>query len=221
MRVLLVEDDAMIGRELTAALERQGMIVDWVRDGPTGAEAMAVGTHAIVLLDIGLPGQSGLCVLRDARRSGIATPVLVITARDGLDERIEGLNLGADDYIIKPFDFRELIARMRATLRRHNGAAQSLLQAGAITLDLSNHTLAYQGTSLVLPAREFSLMQALMLRPGTILSRTQIEERIYGWGEEVESNAVDVLIHTIRKKFDRDIIHNVRGAGWMVLKGGS
>ncbi len=218
MRVLLIEDDAMIGAGLVAALGREGMVVDWVRDGDAGAEAMAVGGHALVLLDIGLPRQSGLAILRDARRRGNATPVLIITARDGLEERISGLDLGADDYIIKPFQARELFARMRATLRRHNGATHSLLQTGDMALDLASHMLTYNGTAHVLPAREFALMQALLLRPGTILSRAQIEERIYGWGQEVESNAVDVLIHAVRKKFDRDIIRNVRGAGWVVLK---
>ena len=218
MRILLIEDDRMIGKGLVTALNREGMVVDWVRTGGDGAEALANGGHALVLLDIGLPGPSGLDLLKKARQAGNRTPVLLVTARDGLDDRIGGLDLGADDYILKPFETRELVARMRAVLRRHTGAAQSVLQAGDLLRDLASHAVSFSATTSVLPAREFALMQALVERPGTILSRSQIEERIYGWGEEVESNAVDVLIHSIRKKFDKDIILNVRGAGWMVWK---
>ncbi len=218
MRILLIEDDRMIGKSLSAALVREGMSVDWVCDGRDGAEALAVGGHALALLDLGLPGQSGLELLKAARKSENRIPVIVITARDSLDERIAGLDLGADDYIAKPFQTRELIARMRAVMRRQAGAAHSLLEAGEISLDLSSYELAYRGSAQMLPAREFALIRALIERPGAILSRTQIEEKIYGWGEEVESNAVDVLIHAIRKKFDKDIIRNVRGAGWMVLR---
>ena len=218
MRILLIEDDQMIGKGLVTALSRDGMVVDWVRTGTDGTEALANGGHAIVLLDLGLPGASGLDLLKNARQAGNRTPVLVVTARDRLDDRIKGLDLGADDYILKPFESRELVARMRAVLRRHAGAAQSILQAGGLALDLASHQVSFAATACVLPAREFALMQVLVERPGTILSRRQIEDRIYGWGEEVESNAVDVLIHSIRRKFDKDIIRNVRGAGWMVLK---
>ena len=219
MRILLIEDDRMIGSSLVAALGRDGMSVDWVRTGDEGMEAMAAGEHLLVLLDLGLPGRSGLDILKAARRDGNKTPVVVMTARDGLEDRIAGLDLGADDYVVKPFDVRELIARMRAVMRRHAGAAQSQLETGAIQLDLASFELRYHGANCALPAREFALMHALMERPGTILSRAQIEERIYRWGDEVESNAVDVLIHSIRKKFGKDIIRNVRGAGWMVVKG--
>lgn len=219
MRVLLIEDDRMIGSSLSAALSREGMTIDWVRTDTDGAEAIAIGGHALVLLDLGLPGQTGLEILKQARSAGMVTPVLIVTARDGLDDRVAGLNLGADDYVTKPFEIRELIARMRAIVRRHAGVAQSMAQAGEIKLDHANHELTFRSTSAILSAREFALMRALVERPGTILSRTQIEERIYGWGEEVESNAVDVLIHSIRKKFDKDIVRNVRGAGWMVMKG--
>ena len=219
MRILLIEDDRMIGSGLSEALSREGMVIDWVRNGTDGAEALATGGHALVLLDLGLPGQSGLEVLKAARRAGNLVPILVVTARDGVDDRVAGLDVGADDYIVKPFEIRELIARMRAVLRRHGGSAQSVLQAREIVLDIASHEVTFHATTQVLPAREFALMYALVERPGTILSRGQIEERIYGWGEEVESNAVDVLIHSIRKKFDKDIIVNLRGAGWMVLKG--
>jgi DNA-binding response OmpR family regulator len=219
MRILLIEDDPMIGKALVRGLSDQGMTVDWVRNGAEGSAALACAEHALVLLDIGLPEMSGIEVLKAARTEGALVPVLVITARDSLDDRIAGLDLGADDYIVKPFELRELFARMRAVLRRHNGQAQSLITSGEITLDLATHQVRYRNTEHVLSAREFALMHAFMQRPGAILSRAQIEQRIYGWGEEVESNAVDFLIHEIRKKFDKDIIRNVRGAGWMVVKG--
>jgi DNA-binding response OmpR family regulator len=218
MRILLIEDDPMIGKGLVRGLSDQGMTVDWVRNGAEGNAALAHGEHALVLLDIGLPEMSGMDVLKTARTTGVLVPVLVITARDSLDDRIAGLDLGADDYIVKPFELRELLARMRAVLRRHNGQAQSLITSGEITFDLATHQARYRNAEHILSAREFALMQALMQRPGVILSRAQIEQRIYGWGEEVESNAVDVLIHEIRKKFDKDVIRNVRGAGWMVAK---
>ena len=219
MRILLIEDDPMIGKALVRGLNDQGMAVDWVRNGTEGSAALAHAEHALVLLDIGLPEMSGIEVLKAARNAGVLVPVLVITARDSLDDRVAGLDLGADDYIVKPFELPELHARMRAVLRRHNGQAQSLTTSGEITLDLATHEARYRNAEHILSAREFALLQALMRRPGAILSRTQIEQQIYGWGEEVESNAVDVLIHAIRKKFGKDIIRNVRGAGWMVVKG--
>lgn len=218
MRVLVIEDDAMLGKALVQALEDADMSVDWVRDGQLGEEAIAVGGHGFVLLDIGLPGRSGLEILRSLRTAGDKRPILMITARDELDDRVAGLDLGADDYLVKPFEVKELLARMRAVLRRHSGQAVSILATAEVELDLSSHEVTYRGHSEVLPAREFALMQALLSRPGAILSRTQLEEKLYGWGEEVESNAVDVLIHYVRRKFDKDIIRNVRGAGWMVPK---
>jgi DNA-binding response OmpR family regulator len=218
MRVLLIEDDPMIGKALVRGLGDHGMTVDWVRDGAEGSVALAHAEPAIVLLDIGLPNMSGIDVLKVARAAGLQVPVLMITARDGLDDRIAGLDLGADDYIVKPFELAELLARMRAVRRRHNGHAQSVLTSGEITLDLATHRVTYRNLEHVMSAREFALLQVLMQRPGAIFSRLQIEQQIYGWGEEVESNAVDVLIHAIRKRFDRDIIRNVRGAGWMVVK---
>jgi two-component system OmpR family response regulator len=220
MRILLIEDDQMIGKGLVRGLGDQGMTVDWVRNGTEGSAALAHAEHALVLLDIGLPEMSGIDVLKTARTAGVAVPVLVITARDSLDDRIAGLDLGADDYIVKPFELRELLARMRAVLRRHNGQAQSVITSGEIMLDLAARRAQYRDAEHPLTAREFALLQALMQRPGVILSRAQIEQRIYGWGEEVESNAIDVLIHEVRKKFGRDIIRNVRGAGWMVVKSG-
>ena len=218
MRVLLVEDDVMIGEGLTAALSAEGISVDWVRDGAAAEAALHDQGFAIVLLDLGLPEIDGLDLLKLARKRGVATPILIITARSGLDERVSGLDLGADDYLLKPFEVRELSARMRALIRRSAGRATSMLAAGDVELDAETHELRYGDARAVLSAREYALMHALMERPGRILSRSQLEERIYGWGEEVESNAVDVLIHSVRRKFGKTIILNIRGAGWMLPK---
>jgi DNA-binding response OmpR family regulator len=218
MRILLVEDDPMIGKSLREALQDAGMSVDWARSGEDGEAALSVGGYAVVLLDIELPGKSGIELLRAARKTGNKTPLVLITARDELDDRVAGLDLGADDYITKPFEMRELMARLRAVIRRSGGAAVSTLSNGEIELDLDTHEVRYRGRSLVLSAREFGLLRALLDRPGTILSRAQLEEKLYGWGEEVESNAIDVLIHYLRRRFDKDIIRNVRGAGWLVPK---
>lgn len=218
MRILLVEDDAMIAEGVVSGLKAAGMSVDWLRDGVQAEIALRDSGYAIVLLDLGLPGADGLEVLKLARRRGIETPVLVITARDGVDDRVNGLDLGADDYLVKPFEMRELQARIRALIRRRAGRATSLLIAGPSELNTETHELSHGDVTDVLPAREYALVLALLERPGRILSRSQIEERIYGWGEEVESNAVDVLIHSIRRKFGKEVILNVRGAGWMVPK---
>ncbi|HXT06680.1 MAG TPA: response regulator transcription factor [Roseiarcus sp.] len=218
MRVLLVEDDAMIGEAVVSGLKVAGMAVDWVRNGVQAQAALREGGYAIALLDLGLPGQDGLAVLKLARNQGVETPVLIITARDGIDDRVAGLDLGADDYLAKPFELRELQARMRALMRRRAGRATSVLIAGASELNTETHEFSRDGMTDVLSAREYALMLALIERPARILSRSQIEERIYGWGEEVESNAVDVLIHSIRRKFGKGVILNVRGAGWMAPK---
>lgn len=218
MRILLVEDDPMIGKALVRGLTAQGMAVDWVKNGVDASAALEKPQHTIALLDIGLPQMSGFDVLAHVRAAGAAIPIIVITARDAVDDMVAGLDLGADDYIVKPFELNELLARIRAVLRRHNGRAKSQINSGEITLDIGTHIASFRGIDSELSAREFALLHALMERPGAILSRSQIEERIYGWGEEVESNAIDFLIHAIRKKFDRDIVRNVRGAGWMVVK---
>jgi len=219
MRILLVEDDPMVGKGLVQGLSDAGLSVDWVCDAPSATEALATGGHAVALLDLGLPGGDGLDVLAKARRNGTRTPIVIVTARDDLDARVRGLDLGADDFVLKPFELPELLARIRAVVRRQGGHVASRIETGTISLDLSTHEVSFLGHTEILSAREFSLMQALVERPGTILSRSQIEDRLYGWGEEVESNAVDVLIHYIRKRFGKDIIRNVRGAGWMVSKG--
>jgi DNA-binding response OmpR family regulator len=218
MRILLVEDDKMIGQSLRQALSEQGLSVDWVRDGVLAQDALAQGGYVAVLLDLGLPRRSGFEVLRRARQDGDRTPMLVLTARDALDDRVSGLDLGADDYMVKPFELRELLARMRAIIRRFGGHAQSVIGTAHCQLDLSSRELNYRGTPMALSAREFRLMHALLERPGAILSRSQLEERIYGWGEEVSSNAVEVLIHGVRRKLDQDVIRNVRGLGWRISK---
>jgi two-component system OmpR family response regulator/two-component system response regulator QseB len=216
MRVLLVEDDDMIGRSLQQALETNGWSVDWVRDGLLAQSALADGGYACVLLDLGLPKRDGVEVLRQARARGDATPVLVLTARDGLNDRIGGLDLGADDYLVKPYEFRELLARMRAVIRRRDGSAHSVIGNAVVQLDLTTREVLVQGERSQLSAREFAPLHALLERPGAILSRDQLENHIYGWGEEVMSNAVDVLIHGMRKKLGADTIRNVRGLGWRI-----
>ncbi|MGK6308422.1 response regulator [Variovorax sp. DT-64] len=216
MRTLLVEDDEMIGSSLRHALEGAGWSVDWVRDGALAQSAFADGGYTCVLLDLGLPRQDGTEVLRRARERGDTTPVLVLTARDGLEDRIQGLDLGADDYLLKPFEFRELLARMRAVIRRRDGAAHSVIGGAGLQLDLTTREVLRDGEREALTAREFALLHALLERPGAILSREQLENRIYGWGEEVTSNAVDVLIHGMRRKLGPDAIRNVRGLGWRV-----
>jgi DNA-binding response OmpR family regulator len=221
MRILLVEDDVMIGQSLRQALADNGLTVDWVADGILAQDALAQGSYAAVLLDLGLPRRSGLEVLRRVRADGDRTPMLVLTARDALDDRIAGLDLGADDYLVKPFDLRELLARMRAVIRRISGHAQSTIGTERTQLDLEGRSLAHAGVTQSLSAREFHLMHALLERPGAILSRAQLEERIYGWGEEVSSNAVEVLIHGVRRKFGADVIRNLRGLGWCVNKAGA
>ena len=216
MRILLIEDDPMIGAGLTRALDNQGMTVDWAKDAEAGELALVSGSYALILLDLGLPKKPGTALLRDLRGRGDKTPLLILTAREATDDRVAGLDLGADDYLVKPFEINELLARMRAILRRNSGHATSIIGNGRLTLDLASHEAACDGKTELLPAREFTLLQYLLERPGTILSRAQLEERVYGWGEEVASNAVEVLIHSVRKKLGKDAIRNVRGAGWLV-----
>ncbi len=216
MRVLLVEDDRMLGTAVQQALHDASYAVDWVVDGALASAALDTHDYELVLLDLGLPQRDGIEVLRRLRARGDPTPVLVITARDSVDQRIEGLDIGADDYLGKPFAVGELLARMRALARRNAGAISSTLTNGVITLELATKLAVVDGTSQILSHREFALLQALMLRPGAVLSRAQLEQSIYGWGEEVESNAVDVIIHGLRRKLGADSIRNVRGLGWRV-----
>ena len=216
MRVLLVEDDQMLGSAVLQALHDASYAVDWVQDGATASGALDNHEYELVLLDLGLPQRDGIDVLRRLRARGDSTPVLVITARDSVDERIEGLDVGADDYLGKPFAVGELLARLRALARRSAGATTSTLTNGIVSLELATKLAVANGVSHSLSHREFALLQALMLRPGAVLSRAQLEQSIYGWGEEVESNAVDVIIHGLRRKLGADRIRNVRGLGWRV-----
>ena len=218
MRALLAEDDGMIGEAVVSALKDASYAVDWVRDGEAACEALGTHAYDIVLLNLGLSGKDGLAVLRLSRSQGAVTPVLVITARDAIDDRILGLDAGADDYIVKPFDIGELLARMRAVVRRKAGSPHPILSNGRIDLDPATHEVSFDGAPVRLTAREFALLRALLLRPGAILSRGELEDRIYGWGEEVESNAVEFLIHSLRRKLGADAIRNVRGVGWLVAK---
>jgi two-component system OmpR family response regulator len=218
MRILLVEDDPMIGEAVAVALKDAAYAVDWVQDGVTAGRVLESAEHQAVLLDLGLPKRDGLDVLRRLRQVGNMVPVIVITARDGVDDRIKGLDFGADDYLVKPFDLNEMLARLRAIIRRQGGQATPLLTNVKVTLDPTTREARCGDAVEVLSAREFALLQALLLRPGAILARAELEERIYGWNEEVESNAVDFLIHGVRRKLGSNIIKNVRGAGWMVEK---
>src|SRR3984957_13092037 len=208
----------MLGEAVVSALKDASYAVDWVRDGEAACEALATHAYDIVLLDLGLSGKDGLAVLRLSRSQGAVTPVLVITARDAIDDRILGLDAGADDYIVKPFDIGELLARMRAVVRRKAGSPHPILSNGRIDLDPATHEVSFDGAPVRLTAREFALLRALLMRPGAILSRGELEDRIYGWGEEVESNAVEFLIHSLRRKLGADAIRNVRGVGWLVAK---
>lgn len=218
MRILLVEDDRMIATAISVALKDAAYAVDWVEDGTAASNVLDNGEHQAVLLDLGLPKRDGVEVLRRLRQSGNTVPVIVITARDGMDDRIKGLDFGADDYLVKPFDVNELLARLRAVIRRQGGQAASALSNGIVSLDPATRMAQTGDAAHPLSAREFALLHALLLRPGAILTRTELEERIYGWNEEVESNAVDFLIHGVRKKLGADVIKNVRGAGWMVSR---
>ena len=219
MRVLLVEDDPMIGDAIEGALKDAAYATDWVRSGLLALQALASQHYDVVLLDLGLPGKDGQQVLRLIRANNNPVPVLIISARDGLEDRLQGLDSGADDYVLKPFVMAELLARMRAVLRRQGGAASPMLGNGVLTLDpATREVVVNQGAPLLLSNREFALLQALLIRPGAILSRADLEDRIYGWGEEVESNAVEFLIHSLRKKLGSEAIKNVRGIGWLVAK---
>jgi two-component system OmpR family response regulator len=219
MRVLLVEDDPMIGEAIQSALKDASYAVDWVKDGQTALTTLGCQYYDLVLLDLGLPGKDGLEVLARIRANDNPVPLLIITARDGLDDRLRGLDSGADDYVLKPFQMAELLARMRAILRRKGGNATPVFSNGMVSLDPATKEASVKGGSPVLLSnREFSLLQALLVRPGAILSRSELEDRIYGWGEEVESNAVEFLIHALRRKLGSEVIKNIRGLGWMVSK---
>jgi two-component system response regulator QseB len=216
MRLLVVEDDPMIGESVQKGLRQDGFAVDWVRDGQAAELALANGVYELVLLDLGLPRKGGLDVLSGLRARGNAVPVLILTARDAVPDRVKGLDRGADDYLVKPFDLDELAARVRALLRRRAGRAEPLITHGNLTLNPATREASLAGKPLALSAREFALLEALLDRPGAILSRAQLEERVYGWGEEVESNTVEVYVHLLRKKLGTRFIRNVRGVGYTI-----
>ncbi|MGY3585933.1 two-component system OmpR family response regulator [Bradyrhizobium sp. USDA 4341] len=216
MRVLVVEDDRMIGAAVVEALRDAAYAVDWVRNGDLAIEASRSETYDIALLDLGLPLTDGLDVLKAIRERASRLPVIILTARDALNDRVQGLDLGADDYLVKPFEIAELLARMRAVLRREGSGAPPVLTNGELHLDPATREATFCEEKAVLSAREFALLQALLARPGTILSRAELERQIYGWREEVESNAVEFLIHAVRRKLGAAAIRNVRGVGWMV-----
>lgn len=216
MRLLLVEDDPMIGASVQQGLRQEGYTVDWVQDGTAAELAIANGVYELILLDLGLPRRTGLDILANLRRKGNVVPVLVITARDAVADRVKGLDSGADDYLVKPFDLDELSARIRALLRRQAGRATPAIEHGPLRLDPVSHEVSLDGAPVNLSAREFAVLHALLAQPGVPLSRTQLEERLYGWEEEVESNAVEVHIHSLRRKLGADWIRNVRGVGYLV-----
>lgn len=216
MRFLLVEDDLMIGESLIKALHLGGYTVDWAKTGDDGRESLRQEDYELLLLDIGLPDMSGLDLLRWLRSKENNLPVILITARDGLDDRVKGLDSGADDYILKPFQFEELEARIRAALRRREGRAVPCLSVGDLSLDPATKTCKRGRISLTLSAKEYALLYALMEKPGTVLSRARLENKIYGWHDEIESNAIEYHIHQIRKKLGRDVIKNIRGVGYTI-----
>lgn len=218
MRLLLVEDDSMIGESVRKGLRQDGFIIDWVQDGRAAETALECGNYDLVLLDIGLPKKSGLDVLKSLRQRKNTIPVLVLTARDAITDRVQGLDAGADDYLVKPFDLEELAARIRALLRRQSGRADTVIRHGDLILNPATHEVHLNGEQVTLSAREFSLLEAFLDRPGAVLSRAQLEEKLYGWGDEIESNTIEVYIHALRKKFGASLIKNVRGVGYMVPK---
>ena len=216
MRLLLVEDDPMIGASVERSLRASGHAVDWAKDGVSAADALRGEPYEAVVLDLGLPGRGGLDVLRDLRRRGDRTPVLVATARDAVADRVAGLDAGADDYLVKPFDLEELAARLRAVQRRSEGRAAPRLEHAGLVLDPASHEVTVDGTPVSLSAREFEILHALLEHPGRPLSRTRLEERLYGWGDEVESNAVEVHVHALRRKLGARWIKTLRGVGYVV-----
>lgn len=218
MRLLLAEDDSMIGESITEALISENYAVDWVRDGHAAELALDNGVYDLLLLDLGLPKKQGLKILSDFRKRGGMLPILVITARDSTTNRVEGLDAGADDYLVKPFELNELFARVRALLRRHTGRANPLIIYGDLTLNPASHEVIFRNQPLIMSAKEFGLLHALLVQPERVLSLSQLEEKLYGWDQEVDSNTIEVYIHHLRKKLGNDFIRNVRGVGYKVGK---
>lgn len=218
MRILLVEDDAMLGDGLREGLRQQGFQVDWVRDGMAAERELGTGDYQAAVLDLGLPLKDGMEVLQAIRNRKNTTPVLVLTARDAVPDRIKGLDLGADDYVVKPVDLHELGARLRSLVRRANGQVQELLTCGSIQMNPATRAVTFEGQAVTLSTREYDLLHALMLAVGRIMSREQLEQQLYSWGHEVESNAIEVHIHHLRKKLKPDLIQTVRGIGYTLMR---
>lgn len=218
MRILLAEDDALLGDGLRAGLRQQGYQVDWVRDGEAAERELRGQPYAAAVLDLGLPRKDGMDVLAAIRRAGLTLPVLVLTARDALPDRIRGLDVGADDYVIKPVDLHELAARLRALVRRAHGQPQERLTAQGVVLDPAARSVYRAGELIALSHREFDLLHALMLNAGRVMSREQLEQQMYSWGQEVESNTVEVHIHHLRRKLGPELIQTVRGVGYLLRR---
>jgi DNA-binding response OmpR family regulator len=221
MRLLLVEDDLMIGESVVDLLRAEGYALDWVQDGETADDTLDSQSYDLILLDLGLPRRDGLAVLRRLRARKDRTPVLIATARDALEARVLGLNMGADDYVIKPYELDELLARIRALIRRAGGRAEPVYEHLGISIDPVTREVTVGGQPVSLFAREWAILEVLMARPGMVLSRKQLEEKLYSWKDEVSSNAIEVYIHGLRKKLGPHLIQNVRGVGYMIPKGDS
>ncbi len=218
MRILLVEDDDLIGSAVELALKDDGHAVDWVQDGESALSTIYLQTYALILLDLGLPIKDGLKVLDSLRKAKKVMPVIILTARDSIEDRIKGLDLGADDYLVKPFSIDELHARIRAVVRRNQGVADPTLSSALLKLNTNTKAVEREQVIHALSAKEYALLHALMAHPGTILSKESLEDALYGWNEEVASNAIEFIIHGLRKKLGKDVIKNVRGMGWLVSK---
>ena len=214
MRILLVEDDSLLGEGIRIGLRQDGYAVDWVSTGEAAERALATEPFDLIILDLGLPGRDGLSVLQQLRRGGNDTPVIILTARDTVADRVQGLDFGADDYLIKPFDLDELGARARALIRRSRGRATPVLEHGRLTLDPASHRVTYAGQAVDMSPREFALLRILMENATKVVSKTRLQETLYGWDQDIESNAVEVHIHHLRKKLDTDLIKTVRGVGY-------
>src|SRR5438105_3585621 len=218
MRVLVVEDDPMIGRAVLSGLRDTGYATDWVRDGVEAELALSTGNYDAALLDLGLPRREGIAILRTLRRGNNDLPFVIMTARDAVPDRIAGLDAGADDYLVKPFSLDELLARMRAVIRRHAGRASPEIAYGALLLDPVQRIVKFRSEPVELSAREFAVLEALMREPGAVVSRQKLEEAVYGWCEEIQSNCVEVHLHNLRRKLRPELIRNVRGVGYRVSK---
>lgn len=216
MRILLVEDDIMLGETLQSALEPQGYTVDWLRDGQQALHAISEQHFDLVILDLGLPRLDGMSVLQAVRNKGISTPILILTARDTIDDRVKGLDAGADDYLLKPFDLAELNARLRALTRRSHGRANTQIIYGQLALNPQSQQVNYQQKDVTLHRREFMLLHQLLENVGKVVTRQQLEQSLYGWGEDIESNALEVHIHHLRKKLYPELIKTVRGVGYII-----